>query len=126
MSDCGFQFLIASYHDRELDDERRRAFERHISGCPACAETLSALRALSAEIAVAGEMEGDPDAIARMHFAVDRIAGSEALNSPVARTAGLLTALAASILIIGGVWLLDLRQAESGSGTSIADQSTQT
>lgn len=121
MSDCDFQPLLAAYRDGELDGASRRRIEGHLTECPACAAELARLRALSAQIeaaAVTADLDAGPDAMARMHRAVDRAAAADDLDTlPLLRTAGLLAALAASVLIISGVWLLDLRHA---AGTAAA------
>ncbi|MDB5323468.1 MAG: hypothetical protein JWN40_5099 [Phycisphaerales bacterium] len=113
MSECNFQLLLGAYHDRELDAAVDRRIARHVGECFSCATALRGMRELSARITTAAAMELEADAavIAGMHRAVDRAARDEsaAVDRPLLRMAGLLSALAASVLIISGVWLLDSR-----------------
>ena len=114
MSDCNFQRLLVAYHDGEHDDCTQLRVEKHLADCPACAAELSELRELSARIEAATGDCVDREALARMHGAVDRVAATDAARLPLLRTAGLLGALAASVLIIAGVWLLDTRRDRAG------------
>ena len=116
MADCEFHLHLSAYHDRELDAETSRRIESHLAVCPACLAELAGMRDLSTRIsaAVDGGRTGEiaPRESARIHLAVDRAGEDAPLSMPLLRTAGLLTALAASILIISGVWLLETRTAQ--------------
>jgi anti-sigma factor RsiW len=123
MNDCPFQPLLDACHDGELDAAMQRRFALHLGDCPACAAGLEALDDLSVRIAItaAGAATGAQDcgqALARMHRAIDRAAAAAAQrgatqvvvkpwSSRVVRFAAPFAAIAASILIVGGVWLLD-------------------
>lgn len=52
--------LIQLYHDGELRDPERRAFERHLAGCQKCQAKLAELAALD-ELIIDGEAEKVPD-----------------------------------------------------------------
>ena len=47
MFTCGDTAYLMRYHDGELPPAERRAVERHVADCSACAGELAALRALS-------------------------------------------------------------------------------
>src|SRR2546421_1803159 len=108
MIECDFQLQLDAYHDRELDAEARRRFEQHLKDCPTCPAELAAMRALSARIEAATPDDINGDESARIHEAVNQADDAQPVSFPL-RTAGLLSALAASVLIISGVWLMDLR-----------------
>jgi anti-sigma factor RsiW len=113
MTACEFQHRVTALYDGELDDLAARRVRAHVDECPTCAAELAALEELSARITadLAALGEADAAAIAVMHDAVDRAAAAPAeanlIPLPLFRTAGLLGALAASVLIVAGVWLLD-------------------
>lgn len=47
MKKCGYQRLVSSYHDGELEEKESRAVERHIDQCKVCADLLADLRSIS-------------------------------------------------------------------------------
>jgi anti-sigma factor RsiW len=113
MLQCDFQHLLNAYHDGELDERARREVEAHARTCEGCAAQLAAMRDLSGLIRVGARARGAVDAprpeeLARMHAAISR-AAREARDRPLLRIAGGLSAVAASVLIISGVWLIELR-----------------
>lgn len=111
MGDCTFKFRLVAHYDRELDAGASRRVEAHVAHCPACRAELEAMRELSVRVAAASTGAADVDAIvARMHRAVDRAADQDHASLPLLRTAGLLAALAASVLIVSGIWMLDTRR----------------
>jgi anti-sigma factor RsiW len=115
MKDCDFQPLLGPYHDGELDSPSVERVERHLPECPACAAELTLLRGMSTQIAAAPGTDIDPAESARLHSAIDRASNEADDIQPLFRTAGLLAALAASVLIVSGVWLLDTRGADLGA-----------
>lgn len=117
MSDCHSQLLIDAYHDRELDRESMAKVERHLTECTACTAHLASLRDLSARINVAAGSRGiNQKETSRLHQAVTNAEhSSESDSLPLFRTMGLLGALAASVLIVCGVWLLDTKYPELNS-----------
>ena len=120
MSECHFQILIGAYYDRELDREAAAKVEAHLAGCAICTGELAGMGDLSARISTAASWSGmDRAESARLHRAV-RDAGeevSDSLSLPLFRTMGLLGALAASVLIVSGVWLLDMKSELNSSVT---------
>src|SRR5258706_4804707 len=106
MTECDFHPQLDAYHDRELNAEARQRFEEHLKECPTCSRELSAMRAISARIESALPHDIDATESSRIHAVVDRVADEQPESLPLLRTAGLLSALAASVLIIGGVWLM--------------------
>ena len=116
MNECHFQLLIDAYHDRELDRESIAKVERHLTECTACTAYLASLRDLSARISVAAGSRGiNQIESARLHQAVTNAGNDESDSLPLFRTRGLLGALAASVLIVCGVWLLDTKSPELNS-----------
>ncbi len=55
-----FERLVPLYHDGELDGEKRREFEAHLSSCPECQKMLSSIKALDALVRD-GDAEKIPD-----------------------------------------------------------------
>ena len=119
MERCQFTDRLGAYHDGELDAGTRRQIERHLMSCTSCAAELAAIRGLSRRVTDARD-EIAPEEMRRIGQALaGEIHAAESLRSlwPIARMLG---ALAASILIISGVWLHDLSQdratATAGAG----------
>ena len=113
MTDCKFQVLLGPFHDRELDPEPSREVAAHVEHCPTCAAELAAIRDFSARIIAAVPDDLQLAESARWHAAVDQAASDDRDSRPLFRTMGLMAALAASVLIVSGVWLLDLKSGGS-------------
>lgn len=113
MNECEFQFRLSSYHDGELDLDAALSVEQHLGQCPVCRAELAGLREMSAGIAIAGSLpgRGEIDRLERLrlHQAIDQTVDEQDDSLPMFRTMGLLGAMAASVLIVSGVWLLELR-----------------
>jgi len=114
MIHCPFQPLLSPYHDDELAATDRHRIERHLLACPTCAAVLADLRDLSTRITTSAEGHDLTQALAGMHRAIDRAAAEAtparpvpAPSLPLFRFIAPLGALAASILIVAGVWRLD-------------------
>jgi anti-sigma factor RsiW len=123
MIECAFQLRLDAYHDGELDAAERARVEAHLSACSTCAAELAEMRALSARIGAAAAIGAiGTDESLGMHEAVRREAqqarDERERSIPLLRTAGMLSALAASVLIISGVWLMELRPGAGMSGPS--------
>src|SRR2546430_873067 len=114
MVECPFQLRLDAYHDGELDAGERAGVEAHLAACPTCAAELAEMRALSARIGAAaavgvigsGESRGMHEAVRRE---AQEVRDERERSIPLLRTAGMLSALAASVLIISGAWLMELR-----------------
>ena len=100
---------VEANHDGELDARERRSVGEHLAGCAACAEHLSWLREASRAVSREAGVPLSADHARRLHAALDAIEGDEgAYPLSLSRTAGVLTALAASVLIVSCVWIREL------------------
>jgi hypothetical protein len=120
---CEFRVGVALLHDGELEPVDAAFVRAHAAHCPACAAELAALRELSARIAadLSSLDEADDAPLVAMHRAVDRAARTERADLtplPLLRTAGLLGAMAASVLIVAGAWLLDAPRGSLPTGAA--------
>jgi anti-sigma factor RsiW len=134
MSECPFQVRIEAYHDGELAADERPAVERHVATCPACAADLAWLRDVSRSIATTpagmttaerGRLREALDAAMDVDAAgVDHDESDAPESFPISlyRTAGVLSAIAASILLLSVVWLNELpsRTQRVPAGTALA------
>lgn len=102
MLDCSYISKIEAYHDGELSAGESAAFERHLSTCPVCATELAQLRDMSGLLAAERPHDILPIELARIHRRLDQLRDRSFL-----RFCGAMSAVAASILIICSVWLLD-------------------
>jgi anti-sigma factor RsiW len=100
MSRCDNGRRLSAYHDGELTGEDRAALEAHLRRCPQCAAALERLGRLSRLVQTAGRTEMPAPALSRLHGAVDALPASD-----VGRLAKACLAVAASILMVCGVWL---------------------
>ena len=114
MTHCPFQPLLSAYHDDELAVTDRHRIERHLLACPTCAADLADFVDLSDRITTAAGANDVTHALAGMHRAIDRVAEqtiparrAPSPSIPLFRFVAPLGALAASILIVAGVWRLD-------------------
>jgi hypothetical protein len=134
MSECPFQVRIEAYHDGELAGDDRLAVERHVAACPACAADLAWLRGVSRSFAATpagmtpaerGRLRGALDAAMDANdadVAYDDSDEPEGYPISLYRTAGVLSAIAASILLLSVVWLNELpsRTQRPPTGTALA------
>lgn len=102
MNSCDMAILNA-YVDDELDASSRQRVETHVRGCALCARELHALQELSRSMAEYPFADLDPHELARVHKAIK----SDDVD-PVWRLGGVLSAMAASVLIVSGVWLTQI------------------
>ena len=87
MSSCERDVQVGPYHDGELSDADRAAFEAHLAGCPACARHLAGLRGLSRRLEPARELalpESQRRRLLDMAEAVARGGVSPAADGPAA------------------------------------------
>lgn len=106
---CPFGGMAGAYCDDELDPAERVRFQRHLNRCDDCARDVMRVRELSEWFAPVRVLEPNESVLDRLHKTValrgdfeKRRRISDAL--PAAR---MLAALAASVLIVAGAWLLD-------------------
>jgi anti-sigma factor RsiW len=118
MSTCPPHANLEAYHDGELVAEARRAIEHHLSHCAACAGELAWLRSVSGALAPRRPAELSGAQLSRLHDAVD--AAADAADGPYShsfrRTAAVLMAIAASIIILSVVWLNELPASRPAPG----------
>ena len=100
MSACEHGRRLDAYHDGEMSPEERRRFEVHLRECPACADELERLRALSRILTSASRPAVPKETLARVH----RRVGRSRDRVPV-RLVEALTAAAAVVLMVCGWWL---------------------
>jgi hypothetical protein len=111
MADCSFHPQINAYHDGELDGATARLVSEHLSTCAACREELAVVEGISRLFVAKTHSQMLPLELARLHQrldgAADRGVGKRPAEMDFLRTAGMLSALAASIMVISGVWLAE-------------------
>lgn len=101
-ADCKFQSRLGPYVDGELNAEQEAEIEAHLGACDACRAEVGEIRELS-HLAGAISTDGmSVAAIRRIHQAVD---ADQRLI--IFRVAGILTGLAASVLVIGSAWMAE-------------------
>ncbi len=108
MDDCDFHPYLSPYHDDELEPALRGKVEQHLASCDACTMELAAIHDLSLRVSQLNSSAMQAVELERIHAAVERAAWEKRASLSLARTATLFGALAASILLISGVWLLDV------------------
>jgi anti-sigma factor RsiW len=110
MADCSYQDRIQSYADGELDEAARAEVERHLTGCPACAAELAALRALSQHVSqtLAQQPGISQIALHRLHARL-----SPAMDDGILRFARVLGAIAACLLVGASIGLARFRSGET-------------
>lgn len=97
------QSILSSYIDGELDPEAQARVEKHLSECPDCTREVASLRAVSDMLKNEITDELSPASLSRIHEAID-----EDADRPILRLGGVLGTIAASVLIIGAAWMMEL------------------
>ena len=103
MSTCKYHELLGAYYDGELDAKTHVALEDHLDDCPSCMAELNRIRRLSQLLRDLPRPQASAEAVARFHTVVDR-----APSTVLQHMAEALTAAAAAILLLCGVWLWKL------------------
>jgi len=106
MSACDFDKLLSPYHDGEVSPERAVEVERHLLNCPQCAEHLASMRLVSERLASI-ELQ---DITGRERSGIHRAVNSAIpllADGAIMRMAVPLAALAASVLLVTSIWLVD-------------------
>lgn len=100
MDSCPYSNEIEALHDGELPEARRAEVGTHFEACAACRSELADLQEMSQ--AMADLPLGHLSQIGRhrLHVRLD-----QAMESGIVRTAWMLSGLAASILVVGSLWL---------------------
>ena len=100
MRDCQFKSRLSAYHDAELSAAEIEAVNEHLPTCEACSAELATIREVAAALASYQPEEISQIELARLHRAIDRVDDRGLL-----RLAGMLSAVAASVLIICMAWM---------------------
>lgn len=111
MTDCRQADRLSAYYDGEIPEPERAALEEHIRGCPLCAAEIARLQRLSRLIRGTGRTEMSPQALERLHQSLDLQPRITILHM-----AEVFAAVAASILIVSGVWLWMISTASEAAG----------
>jgi anti-sigma factor RsiW len=119
MSVCPENNRLSAYHDGELDAPARVAVEAHLTQCPACAEELAEMAAMSNLFATAQRPHLSQIAAHRLSNRV-----RELFSDDVLRIARRLRAIAACVLVVCSIWLL--RSSNSNSRQSLTEASPST
>jgi len=132
MNECPFQVRIEAYHDGELNADERLAVERHVATCPGCAADLAWMRGVSRTL-VTTPAGMTTDERGRLRAALDAAMDADGAGAlyddseepesyPILlyRTAGVLSAIAASILLLSVVWLNELPSGTHRAPTGMA------
>jgi anti-sigma factor RsiW len=110
MDACQYENELDAYHDGELSDQRRVAFEQHLAGCAPCRSELEQMRRLTALISRAPKRQL-PVGVREDLYALAPAVG----EGVYLRIAEWTTAMAASVLIAASAWLFYSRPAQQSS-----------
>ena len=121
--DCPQSPRAHAWCDGELDPQAARAFEAHWGECPVCQREVEQVRQLARLFDDARSRNISSDSMARLHEAIDQFGELDeqrraAAILPMARV---LLALAASVLIVAGVWTYDTPRANH-TGSAVVVQ----
>jgi|GEM_PF-5800131 len=106
MNNCEQENLVCPYHDGELDELRRLQVENHLTLCGVCRQRLREFQGLTerlSRVSVNGMSQMEQ---ARMHWVVER-ARVDLSSRALMRLAMPLLGMAASLLVVTSVWLVD-------------------
>lgn len=118
MSDCRYLSRVGLFHDQELDADRCRELQRHLQACDVCTAELAALRKISGLIHARDAEWANGRQMARLHQTLDAAARQERASRTLIRSSLSWAALAASVLIVSGVWLADSQPAQQSTMVS--------
>jgi anti-sigma factor RsiW len=110
MENCPTQQDLSAYHDGELTVEQHDVVARHLAWCQACARQLAQLRQMSAFIASRSPDGLSQIAMKRLHSKLD-----EVIERGLVRWAWEVSGIAAAILLVGSIWLAQLREPTSAA-----------
>ena len=115
MSECEYQSRLDAFFDGELEPPDSERIEQHVETCAACSAALREMRQVGRMFDSLADEPMSDAALSRIHRAVDQ-ADVEA-DAPLSlwRVSLVLTSLAASVVVIGSVWLREVPSAPGGS-----------
>jgi anti-sigma factor RsiW len=121
MNPCPVQSQLDAFHDGELQPVAREEIADHLGRCSTCARRVESLRHLSG---LFGELKGqvarqtiEPGELSAIHEAVDATASPMRIDAGFIRAAGVLMTMAASVLIVSAVWLVELHHGSAPAGS---------
>jgi anti-sigma factor RsiW len=117
MSDqCTYsQERLGAYYDGQLDAAGREEAERHLRACGACAERLAEWRGMSVLFAEAQGPRLSQIGLHRLHVNLDLM-----IDRGLLKLVRGLSAIAASVLLVGTLWLAHSRPVTSGESAAMA------
>ena len=104
MNECQFQPRLSAYYDQELDAPTARELQSHLANCATCREELDGIRIVSRAIQSVPTRDMSQIGMARLHKTAD----AATRRRDVLPFAKPLIAIAASVLVIAGAWLMEL------------------
>jgi anti-sigma factor RsiW len=102
-NDCPSEQELSAFHDGEMPELRRAGIAEHLSDCVACGEVLARWSAISRLFNEAPHQRLSGIAAERIRRRIAQTA-----DGGVMRLAWTMSGLAASILVIGSLWLTRL------------------
>jgi anti-sigma factor RsiW len=102
-NDCPNEQELSAYHDGELPEFRRAAIAEHLASCSACSEVLARWASISRLFNEAPHRRLSGIASERIRRRI-----TQAADGGIVRLAWTLSGLAASVLVIGSLWLTRL------------------
>lgn len=115
MFDCNEHQKLAAYHDGQLDAVIRAEMEQHLAACGNCSTDLAELQNVSRLFADYPVARLSQIALYRLHSNLDLLTDRGLL-----RLARVMTGLAASVLLLGSLWLMRPHPAVTPINTSVA------
>ncbi len=116
MSECPYESRLSAFHDHELDGPMAEKLQSHLDACPTCNEQLQGIRAVSRLLHEAPSARMSQMGVARLHATAD----AAARKRDVFPMFKMLSAVAASILVIAGAWLVEMPGQTRGGSASVS------
>jgi len=111
MDKCERAQQLSAYHDGELTAAAGAEFEQHVRQCSSCAAELARLRELSRLLGRLAEPKVPSEVLHRLHRSA-----VGASRAGVWRTARIVAAVAATVLLVCSVWMWRLSTATAKPG----------
>ena len=115
MFDCNEHQKLEAYHDRQLDAVSRAEIEQHLAACGNCSADLAELQNVSRLFADYPVARLSQISLYRLHSNLDLLTDRGLL-----RLARVMTGLAASVLLLGSLWLMRPHSVVTPVNTSVA------